>query len=266
MSAIELPDSWLIPDWPAAEHVRAFTTTRQAPASTLKESTGELDDACGNTHYEAFNLGLHVGDDQHQVLKNRSRLAQLCHLESGNFCWLDQVHGSNLIDAATQTLTPQADASYTQAPKQACVIMTADCLPVLFCDRQGSQVAAAHAGWRSLAAGILEKTAARFNQPDEVMAWFGPAISQQYFEVGHEVYQIFCQRYPEAEHAFVASSETGKWFADLYQLARLALRSGGVDKLYGGQYCSFGQAQKFYSFRRDKHSSGRMASVIYLDQ
>ncbi len=255
MKSGRLPPSWVMPDWPV-KNVRAFTTTRQAPDAETPELKHQ--------NYQAFNLALHVNDCTEAVLNNRAKLASLCSLKPDHIHWLEQVHSNRLVQAEHVSSMTKADASFTRCRKQACVVMTADCLPVLFCNRQATQVAAAHAGWRGLASGVLSNTLKSFGSSKEVVAWLGPAISQKVFEVGEDVYAAFCAKHPEATQAFIPRAKKGKWLANLYQLARLELSARGVTEIYGGERCTYLEEQNFYSYRRDGQCSGRMASMIYL--
>jgi YfiH family protein len=235
------------PDWPAPPNVLAYTTTRQGGRST------------GN--YKGLNLALHVGDDRDTVLSNRQLLP---HHE--DIVWLDQIHSATCIALKAGCAQEQsADASVSSDVGLVCAVMTADCLPMLICDKQGKQVAAIHAGWRGLAEGVIENTLLKLNgESGQLLAWLGPAISQTHFEVGEEVRQAFAD-YPDA---FIQSPEPTKYLADLYQIARLKLSSLGVMKIYGGEYCTYAQPELFYSHRRashlDKGNTGRMLSAIYL--
>jgi len=186
--------------------------------------------------------------------------------------WLSQVHGTGVIKLDSGSVgLPEADASMTQVPGCVCAVLTADCLPVLFCDRAGTRVAAAHAGWRGLAAGVLESTVEAMGVPgDDILAWLGPAIGPHSFEVGEEVYRAFVDQNSDAAGAFVASigsdpaDNKNRWLADLYQLARLSLKKVGVTSVYGGGFCTYEDRERFYSFRRDGET-GRMASFIWLE-
>jgi YfiH family protein len=228
--------------------VRAVTTTRLGGAS--------------HAPYESFNLATHVGDDASQVDAHRQAL--LTHLGlTMSPCWLEQVHSNKVVKCSADTALVKADASVSHQSQRACVVMTADCLPVLFCDRQGTVVAAAHAGWRGLASGILEATIDTMQVVGcEVMAWLGPAIGAQAYEVGDEVRDAFVQIMPDAEAAFEAT-RPGHWLMDIYQLATQRLQSRGVTQIYGGEFCTFSDSRRFYSFRRDG-VTGRMASLIWL--
>ncbi|MBE9515618.1 MAG: peptidoglycan editing factor PgeF [Proteobacteria bacterium] len=241
--------SFLLPEWPAPSSVRAAVTTRLGGHSL--------------SPYGDFNLAAHVGDDVDSVQQNRSLLTSALRLPAEPV-WLNQVHSSVVVDAADKSVnTIEADASYTKGGG-VCAVMTADCLPVLFCNRAGSVVAAAHAGWRGLANGILEKTVAAMNcEPQEILAWLGPAIGPMAFEVGEEVRDAFIAQHAVAEDAFIAQGNN-KWLADIYALARTHLQAVGVTQFYGGDYCTFTDEQRFYSYRRDG-VTGRMASLIWLD-
>jgi YfiH family protein len=208
-----------------------------------------------------------VGDNASDVLSNRQCLADSLHL-SEQPLWLQQVHGTVVEYAPTATGTPIADASYSDQVGRACVVMTADCLPVLLCNQQGTQVAAAHAGWRGLCNGVLRNTVATFSSSDQVMAYLGPAIGPEAFEVGAEVLQAFTQKSLNEQHrqqielAFMPSP-ANKYRADLYGLARAELVNCGVKHIYGGDYCVYSSPEQFYSYRRES-VTGRFASLIWL--
>ncbi|MCH8536456.1 MAG: polyphenol oxidase [Alkalimonas sp.] len=239
---------FITPDWPAPEWVKACSSTRFGGYSTGV--------------FASLNLGDHVGDAPEQVQRNRQLLQQHAGMPAAPV-WLEQVHGTAVLRLPRQAnSTLQADAAVSSAVGQVCSVMTADCLPVLFCDRSGQQVAAAHAGWRGLLGGVLEATVANFTQPTEVMAWLGPAIGPKAFEVGAEVRTQFIARQNGAETAFQPSTQ-GKWLANLYELARQRLQAVGVTAIYGGDYCTLSQPELFFSYRRDGQT-GRMASCIWL--
>ncbi len=242
---------YLKPNWPAPNHVKAFTSLRFGGHS---QGT-----------YASFNLGKGT-DDLESVLKNRQLLAEELGLPREPL-WLNQVHGINLIEADTTTMKGhEADGSFTSKPGVVCTVLTADCLPLLFCNDQGTQVAAVHAGWRGLARGIIESTLQCLQAPpDQWMVWLGPAIGPTAFEVGHEVREQFLQQYPDSDVAFVAHAP-GKWLADLFMLARQCLKKCGVTRIYGGEFCTYSDASRFYSYRRDQGKSGTMASLIWLDK
>ncbi|WP_172143867.1 MULTISPECIES: peptidoglycan editing factor PgeF [Pseudomonas] len=236
---------WLTPDWPAPIWVKACITTRSGGISAAP--------------FDSFNLGEHVEDDPVAVTKNRQRLISQLGCKPA---WLRQVHGVAVVPAEPGDVL-EADASWTATPGVACSVMTADCLPVLFCDRAGSRVAAAHAGWRGLAGGVLEATLdALAVAPEDVLAWLGPAIGPQAFEVGAEVREAFMAVHPQAAGAFVASVNPGRYMADIYQLARIRLAARGVTAVYGGGFCTYSDP-RFYSYRRAAQT-GRFASLIWL--
>lgn len=227
----------IIPDWPAPSRVRTLVTTR----------------AWGN-------LATHVGDAPAHVAANRAILRQSLPAEP---IWLDQVHGVRCIAAAPAATGGAADAAWTDRRETVCAILSADCLPVLLCDRGGTVVAAAHAGWRGLAAGVIEATvAALARPPGELLAWLGPAIGPAGFEVGAEVRDVFVRADPAASEAFTGN-RAGRWQADLFLLARQRLVRAGVNAIHGGKLCTWSNPQRFYSFRRDQHT-GRQASLIWL--
>ena len=238
-------------DWPAPENIRAGYTLRSGGVS--------------QPPFDGFNLAEHVGDESVAVAENRS---QLSHLLGGvPVSWLQQVHGVQLVAADVQRVQ-EADASFTDSPKHACCVMTADCLPVFFCDLAGTQVAVAHAGWRGLKAGILQATLNQFAEPNQVMAYLGPAISQRAFEVGDDVRDQFL-KLPNAkgmalQEAFISSEQQGKWMADLYELARRLLQAESLEQIYGGERCTFTEVDQFFSYRRDGQT-GRMANLIWME-
>jgi polyphenol oxidase len=235
------------PDWPAPPNVQAYTTTRQGGHSK------------GN--YKSLDLAQHVVDDSNIVLQNRQLLPH-----HQDIVWLEQVHSATCIELQYGCAQNQiADASVSSDVGLVCAVMTADCLPILMCDKQGEQVAAVHAGWRGLADGVIENTLLKLaGESDDLLAWLGPAISQVHFEVGEDVRQAFCA-YPQA---FTASVNSNKYMADLYLIARLKLTALGVRDVYGGEYCTYGQTDMFYSHRRSSHlgegNTGRMLSAICL--
>lgn len=243
---MSLLDHCLIPDWPAPPNVNALQTTRRGGHS--------------QPPYDSFNLGIHVGDNPLVVNRNRMLLAPLMPSEP---VWMNQVHGVHVVDAGHAGCVPQGDASVSTHAGAVCVVMTADCLPVLLCDEQGTVVAAAHAGWRGLCDGVIEATVLSMQVPvSSLMAWLGPAIGPAAFEVGDEVREAFVSRQPQAAAAFVAGAE-GKWMADIFQLARLRLQALGVTRIYGGGVCTYSDAERFYSYRRDG-VTGRMGTFIWL--
>ncbi len=217
--------------------------------------------------YDTLNLGTHVGDDPSAVRKNR-RLLRVSSAEKPEFCWLTQVHGIDVVDAAQVpgVESVEADASFTRTANVACAVMTADCLPVLLFDRLGTVVAAAHAGWRGLVAGVVEETIdAMAVEPAELVALLGPAIGPDTFEVGDEVRQAFVEADSGADACFRPSPfhPEQRWVADLYELCRRRLRAVGIGQVVGGDACTFSDEERFYSYRRDGQT-GRMASAIWL--
>lgn len=241
---------WLRPDWPAPSRVRAVSTTRQGGVSTGV--------------FASLNLGAHVSDDPPAVAENRRRIASMLKLRHEPN-WLQQVHGKRVAPLDGKPVLDPADAAVTVAADEACVIMTADCLPVLFCDREGTRVAAAHAGWRGLAAGVLEATIEEMGvAPGEILAWFGPAIGPKVYEVGDEVREALVADAPRAATAFMPGRASGKWWCDLYKLARQRLEREGVSAVYGGGLCTYSDPERFFSFRRDGQC-GRMATLIWID-
>jgi len=240
--------SFIHPDWPAPPGVRALVTTRQGGVSRAP--------------WHSFNLGDHVGDDPGAVAANRALLRRELPAEP---VWLKQVHGTRCVDAATAAPGVEADASFTRRRGVVCAVLTADCLPVLFCDDRASVVGIAHAGWRGLAAGVIESTVAAMGEPGEaLMAWLGPAIGRRAFEVGGEVRDQFIAHDAQAESAFQPAAN-GKWLCDIYQLARQRLQALGVRRVTSADFsCTVGDAEKFFSYRRDG-VTGRMASLIWLE-
>jgi YfiH family protein len=212
-------------------------------------------------------LGDHVGDDPAHVQQNRDRLCQQLAISPASVHWLNQVHGTDILEVSASTkslLKPEYDGSVTKTAGQALVVMTADCLPLLLCDQTGTKVAAVHAGWRGLHAGIIEAAVRRFTDPSTLMVWMGPAISQAAFEVGQEVYDAFKAEDAANVACFDAvQGQSGKWMANLYGLARIRLMREGVNAIYGGEYCTYSDPNEFYSYRRDGQT-GRMASLIWL--
>lgn len=239
-------EDWIVPDWPAAARVKALITTRRGGVS--------------GGAYASMNLGDAVGDDEANVAENRSRLQS--RLPSAPK-WLRQVHGNRVAGASEIIQPPEADASFTTDANVVCTIMVADCLPVLLCDRAGSVVAAAHAGWRGLSAGVIENTVNTMRRPGaELMAYLGPAIGPTAFEVGADVHAAFVSHDPRAQQAF-RKHGNDKWLADLYCLARQRLQHAGVTAVYGGSHCTYTDPKRFFSYRRDG-VSGRMAALIWL--
>lgn len=242
----------IVPDWPAPSNVKAFTTLR----------TGGVSQA----PFDSFNLATHVGDNPEAVRANRQLLVENAKLPQEPL-WLKQVHGTTAVDlthALAQLPVEEetiADASVSFIPNQISAVLTADCLPILLCDDAGSRVSAVHAGWRGLSQGVIGSAVEALKaEPTCLMAWLGPAIGPHAFEVGIDVKQAFPG--PAAEAAFKVCGPE-KWMADLYQLARLRLNALGVTRVFGGNFCTFTETERFFSFRRS-NSTGRMASLIWL--
>ncbi len=244
-------------NWSLPPNVRACITTRQGGVSQQP--------------YASNNLALHVGDDPAKVEANRRSLCESLGLNKPPQ-WLEQVHGVKVAMAKADGQIKTADACYTTEPGLACVVMTADCLPILVCDQKGTQVAAIHAGWRSLAKGIIARTLEKFSSTGEqLQAYLGPAISQPHFEVGIEVLEAFFKMARDARHsdeiaqAFKPGKRPLHFYADIYALARAELKSLGVTAVRGGNFCTHTDSGRFYSYRRDK-ITGRMASLIWLTE
>jgi YfiH family protein len=241
------PQDWIVPEWPAPANIKTLITTRNG---------GVSQGPCAS-----FNLGKRTPDDPAAVAANRAYLRRLLPQEPK---WLIQVHGANVIEADGTESSPEADASVARRPGTVCAVMIADCVPVLFTDRRGTLVAAAHAGWRGLVGGVLENTVRTMNvAPAELLAYMGPGIGPNAFEVGADVRDAFLARNAGAATAFV-SCGPNKWLADLYALARQALRRAGVTQVYGGGFCTVSDERRFFSYRRDK-TTGRMAALIWRE-
>jgi len=238
------------PDWPAPVSVRAYTTTRIGGFS--------------KPPYNEFNLATHVGDDNEVVCSNRQLLARVLSLPSEPL-WLNQVHGIRVVEAKSIPNGFSADGMWTTKHQQVCAILTADCLPILFCDRNGGTVAAIHAGWKGLASGILEVMLEKIPVVNKnLLIWLGPAISTSAFEVGQQVRDTFIKNLPQAQEAFTKKAKA-HWLANLYLLAKQRLLRKGVTNIFGGNFCTYHEEKHFYSYRRKK-VTGRMATLIWLDK
>lgn len=244
-------DPVIVPNWPAPSNVKSLITTRQGGASAVP--------------FDSMNLALHVGDDVECVMANRAHLAEIAGVPEGKVCWLNQVHGTRVVTASHLSKESEADACDSVTSGMVCAVMTADCLPVLLCNQAGTRVAAVHAGWRGLADGVIEAAVKRFSTGDSIIAFLGPAIGPEHFEVGHEVYEQFVARSACMANAFEPIERAQKYMADIYQLARIALAELGVNQVFGGDFCTYSDAARFYSYRRDGAKTGRMASIIWLD-
>lgn len=246
----------ITPDWPAPANVRSHITIRAGGVSL--------------SPYTSNNVGLHVGDNPASVAANRAQLSAQLGLVA-NPQWLEQIHGVKVIHARTDGVVRTADGSYSNQIGHPCVVMTADCLPILLCDKQGTQVAALHCGWRGLANGICVRGLQKFTaKPRELLAYLGPAISQLHFEVGVDVLEAFFKAARSQHHAeqiasaFISAQRPLHFYADIYTLARAELNALGVTDIYGGADCTYTDESRFYSYRRDK-VTGRMASLIWLE-
>ena len=239
---------WIVPDWPAPARVRAFVTTRAGGVS--------------GGAYATMNLGASSGDDARLVARNRQIVREVLPAAPR---WLAQVHGVAVVDADAWTAdgAPTADAAVTAAANRVCAVLTADCMPLLLCDADGRRVVVAHAGWRGLAAGVVENAVEALDSPPgKVLAWMGPAIGPRAFEVGYEVREAFMAKDARAGEAF-APHKPGKYLADLYALARQRLAAVGVTRVSGGDFCTYHETARFFSYRREKRS-GRMGAFIWM--
>lgn len=238
----------IIPNWSAPNNIKAFTSTRIGGFSLPP--------------FNGLNVGMHVGDDPALVARNREWLQEMSQMPSSPI-WLNQTHSTNVIEVKQSTeAVLDADGLFTSSPLVVCSVMTADCLPILITNTQGTQVAAVHAGWRGLAGGIVENAVQQFS--GDLLVWLGPAIGTQAFEVGDDVRQAFCDRDSDATQAFFATSAQGKWLANLVKLARLRLAKLGIEQVYSCDLCTYQYSQQFYSYRRDG-VTGRQASFIWME-
>ena len=235
-------------DWPAPKNIQALTTTR----------TGGVSQGV----FQSMNLADHVDDNPAHVKKNREILTDTLNIKSP--VWLQQVHGVNAVDSLTAPHHCKADAIFSNQPGEVCNVLTADCLPLLFCNQQATTVAAAHAGWRGLADGVIESTVDAMQQNNQdIMVWLGPAIGPECFEVGQDVFGAFVSKDKNADKAFTRI-DNEHYLADIYYLARLVLTRLGIKQIYGGGLCTFSDEERFYSFRRNP-VTGRMASMIWIE-
>lgn len=242
---------FLHPNWPAPSTIQAVTTLRTSPGQSLAP-------------YDQCNMATHVGDDHNTVQTNRLLVQQALHLTSEPI-WLNQTHGTRCVLASTENTGCDADASYTQNTNTVCAILTADCLPILLCNKTGSTVAAIHAGWRGLCHGIITRTLMSINQPySDFMAWLGPAIGPSHYTVGDEVRNSFISQDSTCEEAFIPISP-GQWLCNLYLLAHRELARLGITEIFGGDYCTFAESDRFFSYRRDHGHTGRMATLIWIN-
>jgi YfiH family protein len=246
---MKLPEHCIVPDWPAPANVKTLQTTRRGGISAAP--------------YDTLNLGMHVGDAPQAVAHNRQLLAPLMPSEP---VWLEQVHGTVVANADAAGCRVQADACIARQRGSVCVIMTADCLPVLLCDEAGTVVGAAHAGWRGLCDGVIEATVKEMGvAPQQLMAWLGPTIGPHAFEVGEDVRAAFMAHDAQAAAAFIPLAAEGKYRADIVRLAHQRLNALGITRISGGTFCTFHQKDKFFSYRRDG-VTGRMGTFIWLGE
>lgn len=240
---------WLPADWPVPDNIHAGHTTRRGGIS--------------QSPYDSLNLAAHVGDDEKNVLHNRQLLINKLNLPAEP-AWLEQIHGCRIIDPADAIKKRPADGACTMCAHHVCVVLTADCLPLLICDRNGHEIAAIHIGWRGYAKNIIAAAIKSFSQqPQNLLAWIGPCISAEHYEVGKEVRQACMVINNESSDAFTPSRKD-HWFADIQLLVRLQLRRCGLDNIFGGEYCTYRDRELFYSYRRDG-VTGRIASMIWMD-
>ena len=241
------PADWIVPDWPAPARVRALITTRSGGVSVGP--------------YASFNVGELTDDAKSAVSENKHRLDALLPATPR---WLRQVHGNRVVDADAVSETIEADASYTRKADTVCAVKIADCMPVLICDRKGQAVGIAHAGWRGLSQGVVENTVrALASDPAHLLAYLGPAIGPDAFEVGDDVFDAFCRNDPAAKSGF-RPLRPGKWLADLFALGRQRLERIGVRAVFGGGMCTYADPARFFSHRRDR-VTGRMAALIWME-
>jgi len=242
--------TFIKPDWPAPANIIAYTTSRKGGISL--------------TPYDSFNLAAHVDDKIKTVKANRHQLSESLKLRNEPY-WINQVHGNEVV-CVNQSLgsTPTADASYTTQPMQPCAVLTADCLPILLCDRHGRWISAVHAGWKGLLVGVISQAIKSTNVPKEdILAWLGPAIGQTAAEIDDDLLNQFIELNPKYRACFRMTIEK-KWLANIYNIARLELQANGIQHIYGGKYCTHSDPERFYSYRRDNSVTGRMASLIWL--
>jgi YfiH family protein len=249
MTLKAMSSAYIEPNWPRPQNIQAWQTTREGGFS--------------EQGYGAFNLASSVADNPQHVERNRQKLSDDLHLPSSPQ-WIRLVHGSGVIDAAKQQGLEEADGIYSNQQNTVLLIPTADCLPVLFCAKNGNEIAAAHAGWRGLSAGVLENTVEKFDcAKEDILVWFGPAIGPNHFEVGEEVRESFDKSHAGSDSCFQKTAQKNKYLANLYGLARLALKRVGVTNISGGKSCTV-EDPRFFSYRKQGKCSGRMASLIWM--
>ena len=236
----DFSNNFLQPVWPAPAWIKAFTTLR------------------------ASGIGLNPSMENQALAQDTAMLQQALAMPNPPI-WLQQIHGNIVLEALAENLQQKADAIFTTAPNQVCVIRTADCLPILFTDEAGTEIAAVHAGWRGLANGIIGLTRQKLKAPaHKILAWLGPGIGQERFEVRKDVYDIFTGMNPLTKTAFQPISAE-QWHADLFLLARMQLQELGIKQIFGGDYCTYSDPERFFSYRRDGKITGRIISLIWID-
>lgn len=239
----------ILPDWPAPHWIKAYTTTRRGGFS--------------HAPYNSFNIAMHVGDNLDDVSKNRQLLQNTLHFKRP-ITWLEQIHGNKAISADHSTNSVKADAIFSKKEQTVCAVQTADCLPLLVCSFNSYCVAAIHAGWKGLSNNIIENTIEALALPaKDILVWLGPAIGPQAFIVGKQVFRSFIDKDPATETAFQFIGNN-QWQANLYKLAQLRLHKLGITSIFGGQYCTFSDNTRFFSFRRNQ-ITGRMLSLIWIN-
>ncbi|MCB1826997.1 MAG: peptidoglycan editing factor PgeF [Coxiellaceae bacterium] len=240
--------TYLTPNWPAPKNIRAYTSTRLNGFSTAP--------------FDSFNLGDYVNDDPYCVNQNKTALIDDLTLPEAPL-FLNQVHGDCAVRIEEHTTAPEADASFTTKKNKVCAVLTADCLPVLLCNREGTEVAAIHAGWKGLLVNVIEATIKSMqSSPDDLIAWMGPGLGPDHFEMGNEVYADFLNTNPDYANAFKRDGK--RWLFNAYTIGDLQLKHAGINAIYGGDFCTFKDKERFYSYRRDKGVTGRMTSLIYI--
>lgn len=238
------------PDWPAPAHIKAYTTTRMGGYSLPP--------------YDSLNLALHVGDNPEDVETNRLLLKEALDLTTEPF-WLNQVHSNKIICSDAPPSEHEADGSFAKIANKVCVVLTADCLPLLLTDSEGTIVTALHCGWRSILGEIIEHgVEICTRKSDKLLAWLGPAIAQNHYEVGNDLRKKFITKWPESAKAFIPSSKSDHWLANIYLLAKQRLQKCGVNDIYGGECDTYIDSDRFYSYRRDGEKTGRMATLIWI--
>jgi len=245
--------NFIFPNWNAPPNVHAVMTTRIQVHPPRPPSKGGEDNGFDN-----FNLATHVGDNLEAVLENRRLLKTALNLPAEPF-WLEQIHSNIVVEASAELILPKADASFSHQKGVVCVVMTADCLPILMCSKDGKQIAAIHAGWRGLENGIITNTIAALKTND-LIVWLGAAIGMDCFEVGNEVREAFLKK--SADYATAFKKNGSNWLADIYQLARIELANLGITHVFGGEFCTMTDAERFYSYRRE-NQTGRMTTLIW---